>query len=64
MIIDLPEGPARVDTDPLCVEELVALEAQLASHARGYWKAVRLVRCVITKRGTPKPGPVQLPLPF
>jgi hypothetical protein len=68
MTIDLPQAPARVETDPLCLEELVDLEAQLAQHAqhaRGYWKAVRLVRWAISKReNPPQPSAVQLELPF
>jgi hypothetical protein len=62
MNINLPQG-AQVETDALSLEELVSLEAQLASHSRVYWKASWLVRRAIDQRDA-KPGPAQLPLPL
>jgi hypothetical protein len=64
MNINTPKGArVEVETDALSLEELVSLEARLANHAHGYWKASQLVHRAIDQRGA-KPGPAQLPLQF
>jgi hypothetical protein len=51
------------DVFGLSTEQLLSLEAQLASHFRDTWKACQLVRWAIRQRNG-EPRPVQLPLRF
>jgi len=67
MVIALPPAFAAssIVTDELSVQELAALERQLAERARCCWRAVRLVRRVLAKRTEAAPaGPKQLQFNF